>query len=61
MQVNPYLHYDGNCEAAFRFYEKAAGGKIEVMMPHEGSPKPTRRRNGRRRFCMRGSRSTATS
>jgi PhnB protein len=38
MQVNPYLHYDGNCEAAFKFYEKAAGGKIEVMMPHEGSP-----------------------
>ena len=32
MQVNPYLHYNGNCEAAFKFYEKAAGGKIEVMM-----------------------------
>jgi PhnB protein len=38
MQVNPYLHYDGNCEAAFKFYEQAAGGKIEVMMLHEGSP-----------------------
>ena len=38
MQVNPYLHYDGNCEAAFKFYEKAAGGKIEVMMTHESAP-----------------------
>jgi len=38
MQLNPYLHYDGNCEAAFRFYEKAAGGKIEVMMTHESAP-----------------------
>ena len=28
MQVNPYLHYNGNCEAAFKFYEKAAGGQI---------------------------------
>jgi PhnB protein len=38
MQVNPYLHYDGNCEAAFKFYETAAGGKIEVMMTHESAP-----------------------
>src|SRR3982074_2819686 len=38
MQVNPYLHYDGNCEAAFKFYEKAAGGKIEVLMTHESAP-----------------------
>src|SRR3954471_1782043 len=38
MQVNPYLHYDGNCEAAFKFYEKAAGGKIEVLMSHESAP-----------------------
>jgi PhnB protein len=22
MQVNPYVYYDGNCEAAFKFYEK---------------------------------------
>ena len=38
MQVNPYLHYNGNCEAAFKFYEKAAGGKIEVLMTHESAP-----------------------
>src|SRR3954468_18379743 len=38
MQVNPYLHYNGNCEAAFRFYEKAVGAKIEVLMTHESAP-----------------------
>jgi PhnB protein len=38
MHINPYLHYDGNCEAAFKFYEKAAGGKIEVLMTHESAP-----------------------
>jgi len=24
MQVNPYLFYDGSCEAAFKFYEKCS-------------------------------------
>jgi PhnB protein len=38
MQVNPYLYYNGNCEAAFKYYEKVLGAKIEMMMPHEGSP-----------------------
>ena len=38
MQVNPYLHYNGNCEAAFKFYEKAVGAKIEVLMTHEIAP-----------------------
>jgi hypothetical protein len=30
MQLNPYLMFNGQCEAAFRFYEKALGGKIET-------------------------------
>ncbi len=38
MQVNPYLFYDGNCEAAFKFYEKALGGKINGLMTYEGAP-----------------------
>ena len=38
MQMNPYLSFNGQCEAAFKFYEKVLGGKIEAMMPHEGSP-----------------------
>jgi PhnB protein len=38
MQVNPYLYYNGNCEAAFKFYEKVLGAKIEMMMTHESAP-----------------------
>jgi PhnB protein len=38
MQLNPYLLFNGQCEAAFRFYEKCLGGKIEAMMTHAGTP-----------------------
>jgi PhnB protein len=38
MQMNPYLTFDGNCEEAFKAYERVLGGKIIAMMPHEGTP-----------------------
>jgi PhnB protein len=38
MQLNSYLSFKGQCEAAFKFYEKHLAGKIEVMIPHEGTP-----------------------
>lgn len=38
MQLNPYLLFNGNCAAAFRFYEKCLGGKIVMMMTHAESP-----------------------
>jgi PhnB protein len=38
MQLSAYLTFNGNCEAAFKFYEKCLGGKIEAMIPHEGTP-----------------------
>ena len=38
MQLNPYLTFNGQCEAAFKFYERCLGGKIEAMMPHAGTP-----------------------
>jgi PhnB protein len=38
MQVNAYLNFDGSCEAAFRFYAESLGGKIDAMVPHEGTP-----------------------
>lgn len=38
MKLNPYLTFDGQCEAAFKFYERNLGGKIEAMMTHEGTP-----------------------
>ena len=38
MQLNPYLFFNGQCEAAFKFYEQLLGGKIEGMMTHAGTP-----------------------
>src|SRR5713226_8707242 len=38
MSVNPYLFYNGNCEAAFKYYAKELGGEIEAMLSHEGTP-----------------------
>ena len=38
MQLNPYLMFNDQCEAAFKFYEKCLGGKIVAMMPHAGTP-----------------------
>jgi PhnB protein len=38
MQVVPYLHFNGNCEAAFKFYEKVLGAKVVMMLTHEGMP-----------------------
>lgn len=38
MTLTPYLFFEGNCEEAFKFYEKLLGGKIVAMMPHEGTP-----------------------
>jgi PhnB protein len=37
-QLNPHLHFKGQCETAFKFYERFLGGKIEAMMAHEGTP-----------------------
>ena len=38
MQINPYLLFNGQCEAAFKFYERVLGGKIDAMMTHAGTP-----------------------
>jgi len=38
MQLNAYLTFNGQCEEAFKFYERCLGGKIVAMMPHGGTP-----------------------
>jgi PhnB protein len=38
VQLHTYLNYGGNCEEAFRFYEKHLGGKITMMMKHGEQP-----------------------
>ena len=47
-QLEPYLFFNGNCAEAMRFYEKALGGKLEMMMKASEAPpeaaKPARKR-----------------
>ena len=38
MQLNPYLHFAGQCESAMQFYAKVLGGEIVAMMRYAGSP-----------------------
>jgi PhnB protein len=38
LQLNPYLTFNGQCEAAFKFYERCLGGKITTMFTHGESP-----------------------
>jgi len=38
MKLNSYLMFNGNCEAAFKFYEHCLGGKIVGMMTHQDAP-----------------------
>lgn len=38
IRVNSHLNFDGQCEKAFRFYEKCLGGKIMFMMTWGESP-----------------------
>jgi PhnB protein len=38
MQMNPYLTFNGQCEAAFKFYERCLGGKITMLLNHRDAP-----------------------
>lgn len=38
MKLYTQLNFGGNCEAAFRFYEKHLGGKITMMMRQKDAP-----------------------
>jgi len=38
MELNPYLSFNGQCEAAFKFYERRLGGEITAMITYGGSP-----------------------
>lgn len=38
MKLNPYLHFNGQCETAFKFYEQILGGKIVFKMTYGESP-----------------------
>jgi PhnB protein len=38
MEISPYLGFNGQCAAAFKFYERVFGGQIAGMMTYGASP-----------------------
>lgn len=46
MQVQSYLFFEGRCEEAINFYNKALGAEIEMMMRFKESPEPTKGPSG---------------
>jgi PhnB protein len=38
MQLSPHLTFGGQCEAAFKFYERCLGGTIVTMLAYGSSP-----------------------
>ena len=38
MKITPYLSFNGQCQAALRFYERCLGGKIVYMMTIRSRP-----------------------
>ncbi len=38
MTINTYLHFNGNCEQALKFYEKALGMKVAFLLRYSEAP-----------------------
>src|SRR6266516_1873268 len=38
VQINPYLSFKGDCEAAFKFYERCLGGQLGTLFRYGGTP-----------------------
>jgi PhnB protein len=39
MRIDPYLMFNGRCEAAFKFYQQCLGGTIKAMIKYSDAPK----------------------
>jgi PhnB protein len=40
MQIQPYLFFDGRCEEAIKFYRKALGAEVSMLVRIKDSPEP---------------------
>jgi PhnB protein len=38
--IQPYLFFNGRCEEAIQFYQKAIGAEVEMMLRFKESPEP---------------------
>jgi PhnB protein len=52
MKLHTYLNFGGNCEEAFRFYEKHLGGKILMMMRYADQPDPQNAPPGTEKYIL---------
>jgi PhnB protein len=50
--LNPYLFYQDSCEAAFNFYARTLGGKIDAMMRSSDAPPDMPAAPGREKTIM---------
>jgi PhnB protein len=41
MQIQPYLFFEGRCQEAIDFYQKALGAEIRMVLHYRDSPVPT--------------------
>ena len=41
MQIQPYVFFDGSCEQALQFYQRAVGAKVEMLMRYKENPQPS--------------------
>lgn len=40
MQIQPYLFFDGRCEEAIKFYRRALGAEVTMLMRFKDNPEP---------------------
>jgi PhnB protein len=52
MKLVTHLNFGGNCEEAFRFYEKHLGGRITMMMKARDLPPESPRPSGSPEFVI---------
>lgn len=38
MQLNAYLHFNGNCETAFQYYQSILGGEVVTLLKFKDAP-----------------------
>lgn len=46
MPIEPYLFFEGRCNEAIAFYQKALGAEVTALMRYGESPEPEDRRHG---------------
>lgn len=55
MKLNPYLNFNGNAEAAFRFYQSVFGGELSVQYMRDSAPDlqlPEEEKNAVMHVCL---------